>query len=33
MDTVCIQSPKHDLNDKWNLYYHLPDDKTWDISS
>jgi hypothetical protein len=33
MDTVSIQSPKHFLNDKWNLYYHLPDDKNWDVSS
>ena len=33
MDTVSIQSPKHVLNDKWNLYYHLPDDKNWDITS
>ena len=33
MDTVSIQSPKYKLNDKWNLYYHLPDDKNWDISS
>ena len=33
MDTVSIQSPKHALNDKWNLYYHLPDDKNWDITS
>ena len=33
MDTVSIQSPKYDLNGKWNLYYHLPDDKNWDISS
>jgi len=33
MDTVSIQSPKYFLNDKWNLYYHLPDDKNWDISS
>jgi hypothetical protein len=33
MDTVSIQSPKYTLNDKWNLYYHLPDDKNWDISS
>lgn len=33
MDTVCIQSPKYDLNDKWNLYYHLPDDKNWSLSS
>lgn len=21
------------LNDNWTLYYHLPDDKTWDLSS
>ena len=33
MDTVSIQSPKYKLNDKWNLYYHLPDDKKWDIAS
>ena len=33
MDTVSIQSPKHFLNDKWYLYYHLPDDKNWDVSS
>jgi len=33
MDTLSIQSPKYGLNDKWNLYYHLPDDKNWDVSS
>jgi len=33
MDTVSIQSPKYTLNDKWDLYYHLPDDKNWDITS
>jgi len=33
MDTVSIQSPKYNLNGKWNLYYHLPDDKKWDLSS
>jgi hypothetical protein len=33
MDAVSIQSPKYELNDKWNLYYHLPDDKNWDASS
>jgi len=33
MDTVCIHSPKFGLNDKWNLYYHLPDNKNWDITS
>jgi len=33
MDTVSIQSPKYGLNDKWHLYYHLPDDKNWGITS
>jgi hypothetical protein len=33
MDTVSIQTPKYKLNDKWNLYYHLPDNKQWDIAS
>ena len=33
MDTMSIQSPKYGLNDKWNLYYHLPDNKNWDITS
>jgi hypothetical protein len=33
MDTVSIQSPKYTLNDKWDLYYHLPDDKNWDVTS
>jgi hypothetical protein len=33
MDTLSIQSPKYGLNDKWNLYYHLPDNKNWDITS
>ena len=33
MDTVSIQSHQHMLNDKWNLYYHLPHDKNWDVSS
>jgi hypothetical protein len=26
-------SATHTLNDKWNLYYHLPHDKNWDLSS
>ena len=21
------------LNDNWNMYYHLPDDKNWDFKS
>jgi translation initiation factor 4E len=25
--------PHHKLIDKWNLYYHLPYDKNWDIQS
>lgn len=25
--------PQHNLIDKWNLYYHLPQDKNWDLSS
>jgi len=33
MDTMSIQSPKNSLDDKWNLYYHLPDDKNWDVNS
>lgn len=33
MDTVSIQSHQHMLNGKWNLYYHLPQDKNWDVSS
>jgi len=33
MDTVSIQSQQHALNDKWKLYYHLPQDKNWDVSS
>ena len=23
----------HSLNGKWDLYYHLPHDKQWDLSS
>tara|TARA_B100000927_G_scaffold222359_1_gene182276 strand:- start:142 stop:657 length:516 start_codon:yes stop_codon:yes gene_type:complete len=26
-------SMKYKLYDKWNLYYHLPDNKNWDLSS
>ena len=33
MDTVSIPTQKHFLNDKWNVYYHLPQDKNWDLSS
>ena len=33
MDTVSIPTQLHSLNDKWNLYYHLPHDKNWEVSS
>jgi len=36
MDNPPIElavSPTHILHGKWNLYYHLPDDKNWDLSS
>jgi len=33
MDAVSIPTQQHKLNDKWNLYYHLPHDKNWELSS
>ena len=33
MDAVSIPTQLHSLNDKWNLYYHLPHDKSWELSS
>jgi hypothetical protein len=34
METVSIPThTQHLLNDKWNVYYHLPHDKNWDLSS
>jgi hypothetical protein len=33
MDAVSIPTPKHSLHGKWNLYYHLPHDKNWELSS
>jgi hypothetical protein len=33
MDAVSIPTQIHSLNDKWNLYYHLPHDKSWELSS
>ena len=33
MDTVSIPTQTHPLNDKWNMYYHLPDNKNWDLAS
>jgi len=28
-----LNDTKYKLYDKWNLYYHLPDNKNWDLSS
>ena len=33
MDTLSIPAQTHTLLDKWNLYYHLPQDKNWGLSS
>jgi len=33
MDTLSIPTQQHELHGKWNLYYHLPNDKSWDLSS
>ena len=33
MDTVSIPATQRTLNGKWDLYYHLPHDKNWDVSS
>ena len=33
MDTMSVQSPKYQLLGKWDLYYHLPHDSKWDLSS
>jgi hypothetical protein len=33
MDTMSIPSPQRNLNGKWVLYYHLPNDKNWELSS
>lgn len=32
MDTVRHPA-HHNLNGKWNLYYHLPNNTEWDLSS
>ena len=32
-DTQCTPTQFHQLIGKWDLYYHLPHDKNWDISS
>ena len=33
MDTLSTPTHHHALHGKWNLYYHLPQDKNWDVSS
>ena len=33
MNTEITTMPEHTLIGKWNLYYHLPHDKKWDLSS
>lgn len=33
MDTLSTPTHQHALNDKWKLYYHLPQDKNWSVSS
>jgi hypothetical protein len=33
MDAVSIPTQLHLLNDKWNMYYHLPTNKSWDLAS
>jgi hypothetical protein len=33
MNTVSILTQTHYLNDKWDLYYHLPQNSNWDLSS
>jgi len=33
MDTVSTPTQIHTLHDKWNVYYHLPDNNAWDLAS
>ena len=33
METVQCLNESHKLDGKWDLYYHLPHDKQWDLSS
>lgn len=30
---MATPTPYHNLHGKWDLYYHLPHDKNWDLSS
>jgi len=32
MATSGVATPQHNLDGKWDLYYHLPHDKNWDLS-
>ena len=32
-DLPISKNPIHNLIDKWNLYYHLPHDKSWELVS
>ena len=33
MDTMSTPLSKYQLNGKWKLYYHLPQNTKWDLSS
>ena len=33
MDTMSVPTHLHNLNDKWDMYYHLPHDKNWSLDS
>ena len=33
MEEIEQEVNTHMLNDNWNMYYHLPDDKNWELSS
>lgn len=33
MDTTSTMDHQYNLLGKWNLYYHLPQDKNWELSS
>jgi hypothetical protein len=33
LSSSSLPSSKYPLNDKWKLYYHLPQNSNWDLSS
>ena len=33
MSADCSPTQLHETNDKWDLYYHLPTNKDWSLSS